>query len=190
MAYGLRPVRHAGGGTIRYNAYGSYKIASGYGTALYRGDPVKRTADGTIIRDTAGSTVTCGVFWGVRYKDTTTGEYRYQTFWPASTTATEIEAYVYDDPEIIFMVEADQDTTAITASDVGEYADVIVNAGNATTKVSGVQLDSSNIGTSIGQCIVLGSAEDDESYGTTSVVTDLYVRFAEHAYVQFPTATG
>ena len=188
MAYGLKPARHGGGGAVRLNSFGQYTILSGYATNLFRGDPVKRTADGTLIRDTAGSTMTVGVFWGVSYTDSSTGEVKYSPYWPASTAATAIVAYVYDDPQIVFEVEADQDTTAITASDIGEYADLIVATGSLVNKVSGVSLDSNTIGTSIAQCMLLAPRTSDGLFATT--VINVEVIFAEHALRQMPTATG
>lgn len=190
MAFGLRPLRHGTGGVIRLNSMGEYKIASGYTTNIFRGDPVKRTADGTLIVDTAGSTVTVGVFWGVSYVDSSTGERKYRSYWPASTTATDIIAYVYDDPNIIYEVSADQDTTAITASDIGEFADLLIATGSLTTQVSGVSLDSSSIGASIAQCKVVTSF-DGATYTGTGVAMNLEVLFAEHELRgTMPSATG
>lgn len=187
MAYGLKPVRHLGGGVIRTNAMGSYSIASGYGTNIFRGDPVKRAADGTLVRGAASDATTTGVFWGVTYKDTNTGEYKYSPYWPASTVATEIAAEIYDDPKIVFQVEADQLVTPLVAADIGAYVDLIIGAGSLVTKNSGAAADSSTVVSTILTVKVLGSAETDSTFGAAGVATDIYVVFAEHEYNQFPT---
>lgn len=180
MAYGFIPVKHALGGEILTNSFKRYSIASAYNTDLYAGDAVKLVAAGTIERCAAGDTPV-GVFAGVSYKNSTTGDVVYDTRWPASTTATDIVAYVYDDPYLIFKVESDQDTTALAAVDVGFNADMIVAAGSATTKRSGMSLDSSTkavTGTLVYR--VLGSAEVDEAWTSAGTVMDVYVMHNLH----------
>jgi len=77
-------------------ALSPYKIASGYGTALGIGDPVKIHTDGTIVKATNGADA-IGVFHSVSYTDSQ-GNVIITKYWPASTVATNIEALVMDDP--------------------------------------------------------------------------------------------
>lgn len=83
----------------------AYKIASGYATALGVGDPVKLTTDGTVIKATnaAGN---LGVIRGIQYTDSQ-GDIKITKYWPASTTATEIEVLVEDNPLSTFHIQAD-----------------------------------------------------------------------------------
>ena len=134
-AYGLRPVRHLGGGEIRCN---EYTIASAYGTAIYKGDVVQQTTDGSLILAEAGNVDNVGVFDGVRYVDSN-GRQQFSPYWPASTVATEIKALVYDDPMIVFQMQSD--ATGAAALDVAMGADWEVVAGNARTGQSASNLD-------------------------------------------------
>ena len=92
--YGLVPVKLLSGvpyvGTVRH-----YKIASNYGTAIFYGDAVKLVTGGTVERDTFDAAMTpIGVFMGVSYTDPGTSQKTFRQSYPASTVASDIEAYV------------------------------------------------------------------------------------------------
>lgn len=180
MAYGFVPVKHASGGTIRPN---EYSIAAAYTTNIFSGDPVALVDGGTIQQGAASSgTGLVGVFYGVSYKKST-GEYVYSRFWDTPTGATEIKAYVYDDPNIIYKVESDQDTTPIAAATVGSNVDFAAGTGSTVTGQSAAYIDSStNTDGSPGAANfrVLGSAELDGSFTSAGTPMDIYVRFNEH----------
>jgi len=105
--YGLVPVGLIGGRPYT-GATRKMKIASNYGTAIGKGDLVKRVNDGTIERD--GSTTafpatgTLGVFMGCSYTDPNTSQLTFNNQYPASTVASDIEAFVADDPDLIMKV--------------------------------------------------------------------------------------
>jgi len=189
MAYGFVPVRHATGGVIRTNNYKSYTIASAYATALYQGDPVLMTTDGSLIVGTSGSAAYVGIFKGVSYRNSVTGDVVYDNYWPASQTATDIVAYVWDDPNLIFKVEADQVGTALASTDIGSNADHNAGTGSNVTKRSGAVLDSSDISANAFQFRVLGTAQDENETQWTAAGTamDVYVVAVEHFYT---TAAG
>lgn len=122
-----------------------YSIASG-ASAIYEGDLVKTTATADAhgrpgIAVGAATDVFRGVFQGCEY--TLDGERRWSNYWPANSGATDIVAYVYDDPLTIFSIQADED---IVAADINNKADIIAGAGSTATGMSGFELDSSNIG--------------------------------------------
>lgn len=185
MAYGFKPVKHVSGGVIRTNNFEDYTIASAYGTALYQGDPVMKAADGSIVLGAAGNVLYCGIFSGVSYIDSVTGDVIYNAYWPADQTATKIKAFVYDDPWMKLMVEADQDTTPLVSGDVGMNCDHIAGSGSNITKLSGVQLDSSDQATGDGMFRVVGSAQDENETEWTSAGTtmDVYVVAVEHFWL-------
>lgn len=185
MAYGFIPVKHVAGGVIRMNNFEDYTIASAYNTALYTGDPVMKVADGSIELATAGSAAYCGIFAGVEYTDSVTGDQVYNAYWPADQTATNIKAYVWDDPWIKFKVEADQDTTPLVAGDVGMNCDHIAGTGSNVTKRSGVQLDSSDQATADGMFRVVGSAQGlgETQWTAAGTVMDVYVVAVEHFWL-------
>lgn len=146
---GFVPLRHLGGGLTRAN--GNYKIASAYGTIIGRGDAVKMHSDGTIIRAAAGD-VLLGIFAGCQYTNSL-GSPVWSDYWPASTTATDIIAYVYDDPWIVFGVQVNGGTLDQQA--VGACADIVVANFDTTIKTSQSEL-SPTVGSSTAQCKILG----------------------------------
>ena len=155
---GLWPVRHLSGGTIRVN---TYPIATGYATNIFTGDVVKLVAGGGIEVAAAGNRF-LGVFAGVNYTDAN-GKKVFKKYWPASTTATDIEAHVWDDPNIIFGVQSAGSTVA---ADVGNLGDHVAGTGSTTTGMSAHELNGST-GTGAAGFRVLGKVnEPDNAYGT------------------------
>ena len=141
-AAGLIPVRHNAGGTPqRTNAY---SIAGGYATDIFRGDLVKSTGTGTQVAKSAAGDLSVGVFAGCEYVDTS-GAVVYKPFWPASTSVqagNEVKAWVYDDPNTVFEVQASAD---VVEADIRGVADIVAGTGNKATGTSGVELDSATI---------------------------------------------
>jgi len=107
--YGLIPTNLIGGRAFAGSTR-MIPIASGYGSSLYFGDPVKFTTDGTLIASglaynsaAAETGGTLGVFLGCEYTPAGGPLYGKQRFqkWTASTVASDAVAYVCDDPEIV-----------------------------------------------------------------------------------------
>lgn len=172
-AYGLRPVRHLTGGCVRTN---EYSIASGYATNLFTGDVVQGVADGTIVLAEAGNVDNLGVFWGCSYVDGA-GNQVFSKYWPASTTATKIKAFVYDDPDIIFRVQSD--ATGVAAVDVHNGADWEVVAGDVKVGLSKSNLDvSAGLGTTGKALRILRIIDDGEN--AAGAYADVEVMFNEH----------
>lgn len=142
--YGLRPINIMGGqansGSIR-----QYKIASGYATGIFYGDLVKLAVGGTIEKETGTTSATpVGVFLGVEYEDTSMG-LLHKNQWTAGTTVktgTEAYAYVLDDPDALFEIQAD-DTLGQSA--VGTNAALVQGSGDTATGMSAVALDASTV---------------------------------------------
>jgi|TARA_R110000803_G_scaffold94383_1_gene162029 hypothetical protein len=104
--YGLKPVGLVGGRPYT-GATRKIPIASNYGTGIFNGDVVQYTSDGTIIittlqNDTSAVAGVIGVFVGVSYTDPNTNQLTFRQNYPASTVASDIEAFVIDDPDVIF----------------------------------------------------------------------------------------
>ncbi len=170
---GFWPIRHLTGGTIRTN---EYAIATGYGTNIFKGDVVKLVAGGGIELAAAGNRFV-GVFNGVSYKNAA-GEMVFSQYWPASTTATEIKAQVYDDPNIVFGVQSAGSTVE---ADIGNLGDHVAGTGSTTTGTSAHELNGST-GTGVAGFRVLGKVDSpDNAYGTN---VNLEVQPAEHEYNQ------
>ena len=97
--YGLKPVNLIGG-QVFAGSTRQIKIASNYGTAIFYGDVVKYANDGTLNIDSGTTTATpIGVFLGCTYTDPSTSQLTFRQSYPASTVASDIMAYVLDDPD-------------------------------------------------------------------------------------------
>lgn len=155
--FGLRPAdRISGAATTQ--GFTKYPILSGYAVAIMNGDPVillhtgagrgrvnriNGTVTATTITSTAGTTGTLGVLVGCEYTDPTSNQFLPRHNYPGSITASDIKAYVVDDPEAVFLIQAD-DTLTNTA--IGCNAALIQTVvGNTTTKNSGLALDASSV---------------------------------------------
>lgn len=142
-AFGLRPVGNVTG-RVSGAQYG-YEIADNQAGAIFQGDLVALSA-GYIVKFVAASHATAiGVFNGCFYTDPTTGKPTYKNYYPGSvniTTGT-IQADVIDDPNQLFVIQADED---VIQADVGSNAPVVAgSSGSTTTGVSNMELDSSAI---------------------------------------------
>jgi hypothetical protein len=184
-AFGFRASYHNSG---RITAK-AYTIASGYAINIFSGDPVKLvdsgviqlgTSDGT-RSGTVGGISTLGIFAGVSYDDAL-GKPTLSPFWPASATATNIVAFVYDDPETIFDVEYPNPSSGTTVQTaVGEECDwTVASPGGATaTGLSSTSLTA--IQATSGQYQITGVAG-----GPNNLITDAFVvvsvRINEHQY--------
>lgn len=123
--YGLRPVRHLTGGCIRNSAYA---IKTGTAQNIFSGDPVEIDTDAGFIQlANADADAPVGVFAGCNYKDAT-GRTVFSPIWPTGIVATEIEALVYDDPNIVFSMKSDG-VTPTTAAMVGVAFNSTIVAG-------------------------------------------------------------
>ena len=150
--FGLRPVGRLDSGSLEVMR--QYPIASGYGTAIAVGDVVHLVDGGsatTIEKQSAtGDDSTAidivGIFMGVSYTDPNTNQKTFSTLYPASTTASDIMAYVVDDPNVLFEIQADGAPSS--ADDIyGKNALLVQTAPNTSLKVSRVALDASEIDT-------------------------------------------
>jgi len=150
--YGFKVVRHMSGNAPRAN---KYTITSGLAENIFTGDLCVLTADGVITPHTATEVNNIGVFAGVSYT-ASDGEYIYSKYWPSGTVATDIVAYVYDDPYTVFRIQS-AGTPAQT--DVGSNADVVAGTGSTTTGQSGFDL-SGTMSNGTATCKIIGLWED------------------------------
>ena len=138
-AFGMKPVRMIGGapysgGTSRY------RIAATYGTSIFQGDMVAQVTGGTVEVHADGGTVPIvGVFNGCQFTDPTSGEQVFSNFYPASTNASDIIAFIIDDPNVVYEVQADD--TFPVADLFGNFDIVYTSAGSTLTGISGAELD-------------------------------------------------
>jgi len=141
--YGLVPINLIGG-QVFAGSTRLIPIASAYATSIFNGDVVKLVSTGTLEKDAGTTTATpVGVFLGCSYTDPVFGK-TFRQFYPASTVAADIMAYVIDDPDALFKVAVVSATTTIgsvTRAVVGENATLVQNAGNTTNGNSRVAIN-------------------------------------------------
>jgi len=132
-AFGFVPVRHMSGYAPRAN---KYTITSGLAENIFNGDAVILAADGTLQPAGATEVNVIGVFAGVSYT-ASDGSYVYSEYWPSGTTATDIVAYVYDDPYIVFKV---QSAGSPAQTNIGNCADIVAGTASTLTGQSGFEI--------------------------------------------------
>lgn len=173
--FGLRPHSVQPNGQVFARPY---TIASGYASSIYKGSMVKLAATG-VIEVVAAGEAAIGVFAGVEYTATATGTRQFSKHWPASTAATEITAWVYDDPDMIYEIEAEG---ALAQTNLGNMADLDAAAddtGSTITGLSSAKMDTGVVGTTTAQLQIVGLAHyADNAWGDTAPI--VLVRIAEH----------
>ena len=141
-AFGLRPLGNLSA-TGAQKQYG-YEIEDNQSGAIYQGDLVTIVA-GYVVKFAPGThSAALGVFNGCNYIDPSSGKPTWKNFYPGSVNITsgKIYADVLDDPNQLFLIQADED---IEQADIGKNADVIGTGGSTTTGVSTMELDSSTV---------------------------------------------
>ncbi|MFA5898608.1 MAG: hypothetical protein WC829_05790 [Hyphomicrobium sp.] len=152
---GIVPVYHPSG-DIR-QAQLKDGVASGYGTSLFSGTPVKFTTDGTLIATGTGADVMSGIFAGCQF---TTAQRRViLPYWPASQTydaGSMIAFYQPIDTQAIYEGET---AATVAATVVGEAINLDdTSQGSIYTGQSTQQL-SATTGATPGLFIIVGLAE-------------------------------
>lgn len=118
-------------------------IASGNGTAIYYGDavvPVTGSATGYIKQATASTVALAGIFYGCKYLSTAQKRTVWSNYWPGSDAAADVEAYVCNDPNAQFLVQAG--STNVGFSKIGQNIQLNVGTGSTATGLSGMYVES------------------------------------------------
>jgi hypothetical protein len=180
--FGLRPSRQLNGSPF-INAQNRYRIASGNSTSIFQGDLVKPLSTGTISRAVAGdSDSVVGVFNGCFYTDPTTQKPTFSNFYPQSTNASDIIAFVIDGPDSVFEVNAN---AVFAVADLFQNYSINNVTGNTQTGISLVQLDVSKSGTAgtyVVQAIDISQNPNNNDVATSNA--NIMVRINNHFYRQ------
>lgn len=200
--FGLKPLRHKNGAP--YNgAANPYYIPSGYGTKLYVGDPVVKTGTSNTAAVTAPGAGSFGIGTLPEINKATAGDANRVTgvivgFAPLASNlnlayhpaSTEQVAYVCDDPDMVFEIQADG---AIPAASVGLNAVFIyTHNGDDTTGLSGVELDTTSdvpAADASNQMVIL-RAVNREDNDTTTIWAKVEVMLVNHTEAHGNTANG
>jgi hypothetical protein len=118
--YGLKPINLIGGQVFAGQTR-ELPIASNTAGAINNGDIV-RLSGGFIVKETGTTTVSAtgvvGVFVGVTYTNPSTGQKLFANSYPGSVVASDIMAYVVDDPDALFKVAVTGGATSTTITPI------------------------------------------------------------------------
>jgi len=186
--FGLRPIGRLDNGS--QEVFRQYPIASGYAANIAMGDIVQLVDGGTAttIQKQAGTgddttaLDIVGVFVGCSYTDPNTNQVVYSQLWPTGTVASDAMAFVVDDPNVLFAIQADGAPTN-TGDIYGKNALLVQTAPNTSLKISRVALDISTLGTDAQNPIrvidYLGGDKGDEK-GTSYPILVCKFNYHQH----------
>lgn len=202
--FGLKPVRHLLGLPMN-GAVQPFYVPAGYATALFIGDPVLKTANGSnaarivvpgagefqpgtlpeINKTAAAGGVTAGRITGVIVAFAADPTNLNLVYRPAST---ERVAFVNVDPWTVYEIQADG---AIPAADMGLNADLIfTQAGSIFTGLSGVELNSATQATTATFQMNILKAVNRVDNDTTITRAKVEVRINLHTEAGLPNGLG
>ena len=178
-SFGLKPVKMMGGSPYS-GGQSRYRIAANYGTSIFQGDLVMQVTGGGIELHADGGTVPIvGVFNGCMFTDPTTSEQVFSNHYPASTNASDIIAFVHDDPNTVFEIQADD--TFPVADLFGNFDIVYTNSGSTTTGISGAELDVTTGATTTNLPLkAIDISQDPENSDVGSANTNVLVVIQNH----------
>ena len=155
-----------------------YKIKNAYGTSIFFGDFVKWGDDNpntTIQKDTGTATLTpIGVFLGCAYTDPSTGQFTPNQYFPASTAADDIVAYVATDPFVLMQMQSDE---SLGQDDLGKNCAVVQTAGSTAIGTSRNAVDGSTANTTNTLPLKVVDFVDGPDSAVGDTYTDVLVMF-------------
>jgi hypothetical protein len=177
--FGLKPIKKVG---QNYDAggLGEYPVAAS-ATAIYNQDLVAMANTGTAAVAAAGTTHNLGSLNGVFYTDATTSKPTFQNYLQGSNTATDIVAFITDDPNQIYEVRSNN-SGASAQTDVGNTAEISYSAGATPNYVSRTTLDDSTLATATQQLKIVGVSRDPDNSDLTSANVVWRVVINEHFF--------
>ena len=183
--YGLIPVNLIGG-QVFAGSTRQIPIASGYNTSIFFGDIVTLiTATGTLVKDTGTATATpIGVFLGCSFTDPVFGK-TFRQYFPANTAATDIVAYVSDDPDTLYKAAVVSATTVIgsvTRAAVGKNTSLVQNAGSTANGNSRVAVSQTTATTNTLPIRVIDVVHETATSPTTYTEVIVKFNFGMHLY--------
>jgi hypothetical protein len=184
---GLRPYASVSGSGHGSAPLVEYKVLNGETDDMFEGDLIVMEATGTVtVMSAASEVAVAGVFVGCEYTNSD-GQRVWSNKYNITVAREDTVAFVNADPFATFIIRAgtgDVDGT-VTRAAVGASYDIDINAGNGTTGMSGILLDTGATAATA-QLRVVGVSNKDgqnQTYGhhTTKTFT--------HAIVQIDPGT-
>ena len=179
-AFGLRAIGKVGQNRDN-QGLGEYSISSGDTTKIFFQDAVSATAAGTIHQAAASEAFLLGSLNGVFYTDPTTSKPTFANNYPGTIAASDIKAFVADDPYERFEIQSNK-ATAHAQTDVFKNFNIEVTAGDSANNVSKSELNHSTVSTTSGQLKVMGVTTNIDNNDLTTSNVNFVVTINEHFY--------
>ena len=178
VGFGYRPIKMVG---QAYNNAGLSEYSVAASSALIsHACMVQLTADGVVLASGNTTTNNLGTLNGVFYTDATSNKPTFSNFSPAANTATDIVAFINDDP--MQMYEVMSADTAFNQNEVGHCADQVLAAGTTPLFISRSKI-SATTATTQAQLFIMGVSRDPDHSDTTEEGFALRVQIREHILV-------
>jgi len=189
--YGLLPINLIGG-QVFAGSTRQIPIVSASATAIFYGDLVRLADTGTVTKDTGTSAATpVGVFLGCSYTDPVFGK-TFRQFYPGTVTASDIMAYVLDDPDALFKVAVVSSGTTISfvnRTAVGNNAVLVQNSGSTATGNSRVAVSSTTNTISTWPVRIIDVVPETATAGNPGSYTEVIVKWNQGMH-QYLNPTG
>lgn len=110
-------------------------------TPIYTGDAVayRSPANGYIVQAAAGTAPVVGIFMGCKFLSVSQKQVVWRNYWPGSDASGDIEAYIINDPNAQFLVQAGG--AVIGQDKVGQNVQLNAGTGNPFTGRSGMYVE-------------------------------------------------
>jgi len=176
--FGFRPIKKI---AQNYNnaALSEYNVAAS-SALISHACLVQLTADGVVLASTNSTPNNLGTLNGVFYTDATSNKPTFSNFSPASNTATDIVAFINDDPMQMFEVMSAD--TAFNQNEVGHLADQVLAVGTTPLFISKSKI-SATTATTQAQLFIMGVSRDPDHSDTTAEGFALRVQIREHILI-------
>ena len=173
--FGFRPIKMVG---QAYNNAGLSEYSVAASSALIsHACLVQLTADGVVLASGNTDANNLGTLNGVFYTDSTSNKPTFSNFSPASNAATDIVAFVTDNPQQMYEVMSAD--TAFNQNEVGGCADQVNDVGVTPLFISKSKI-SATTGASIAQLKIIGVSRDPDHSDTAAEGFALRVTINEH----------
>ena len=178
VGFGYRPIKMVG---QAYNnaALSEYSVAAS-SALISHACLVQLTADGVVLASGNTTTNNLGTLNGVFYTDATSNKPTFSNFSPAANTATDIVAFINDDP--MQMYEVMSADTAFNQNEVGHLADQVLAVGTTPLFISKSKI-SATTATTQAQLFIMGVSRDPDHSDTTEEGFALRVQIREHILI-------
>ena len=178
VGFGYRPIKMVG---QAYNNAGLSEYSVAASSALIsHACLVQLTADGVVLASGNTTTNNLGTLNGVFYTDATSNKPTFSNFSPAANTATDIVAFINDDP--MQMYEVMSADTAFNQNEVGHLADQVLAVGTTPLFISKSKI-SATTATTQAQLFIMGVSRDPDHSDTTVEGFALRVQIREHILI-------